>query len=704
MVTLLAIAWALQSANLSPANRFSAFTSPDPSIPRYSHTTQGTSEPHVHNARGTKESKRRRDRRRYQHKMSPQKLDAQLGHAVGSALPVTKFYPWSRLATRSPQASTSAPSSPSDVMTLEASRRSRLPPIPPELLSLDFSQFDLDAFPPLEAARRNAAYSTHATVAAAVDQLPYWCPPLPSLTVADVWRDCEPLFSNLSALPKPLEEPGVGLKVSDEVNDTQMQLYNPFNDQLWRKQSKFFPPKSAGTWATLKATVKLPPPVIVNGCKLHESDSGVVELEALPKSRGSFVPDGDSVEHLAAVPDRQISRLTPRPQTFPDEFASDLLRLFCSPDRQHNWDDAESYRMLTVDDRIEDRASSSVLRQRDPTEIDGREVPYTHANSLVGCSNALGSRRPTSFYKYAVLRYGGSLDNSVNAPSDLSDSATAAGLNELLMDTDILNPRSATPSLEAAAKQPLPPSPSRIVRSGIPPFSNDLRYLLDEDPTSSTIQQQRQPAVSELALINSDRSESHNGPHNAAAAGTAEQKAAHAHFISEASLFALPSPLASSAALEQDDGIVDVATFLNLGHARQCWCGRGRGRCSEFDDDDVEVVTHGEVGPLVSIDGDAEARGQAGSGAGAKAKTVAEAEAEATSLSCPLVEDEDWLLCCTSPTEESDDDEGGDDAEWEWGVNTPPETGVQGFAKEDYSGDEDHLRMACGGLDEVWTW
>lgn len=190
-----------------------------------------------------------------------------------------------------------------------------------------------------------------------------------------------------------------------------------------------------------------------------------------------------------------------------------------------------------------------------PIELDSTAVPYVHANSLTGHANERGSEPfPTSEEDVVLFE----------EPVSLAGiQEHLGGLNEMVMDpytdeghTDAL--------LAVLSLPPLPPSPNPYTAAGFP------------EPVDSVIMQNH---TTEYELERLD-----------------------AHFQSEQALFRPSSPTVK----DPDDDFVDVATFLTMGHAMNCWCTDcgeppellyGDTLVEEDDDWMVYSTTEGERSP-----------------------------------------------------------------------------------------------------------
>ncbi|KAI7225685.1 hypothetical protein KC343_g7517 [Hortaea werneckii] len=164
-------------------------------------------------------------------------------------------------------------------------------------------------------------------------------------------------------------------------------------------------------------------------------------------------------------------------------------------------------------------------------ELDGKEIPYVHPNSLVGIANDLAM----SPY---MDEHPASKETEVNY-TPLPSPPT--GLNELLINHDIVPPSSPSKHNPTASESDNYPTPSSYSHTTLH-ISNivPIDCIANEDGDDGGVK----------TLTDSD-----------------------AHYQSEQHLFApddnLPA-LPPSPPTEQS--LIDVAAFLRMGHAPQCWC------------------------------------------------------------------------------------------------------------------------------------
>ena len=331
-------------------------------------------------------------------------------------------------------------------------------------------------------------------------------------------------------------------------NGRELQLWRPQPSPQPKKHSRFFPPSTSP-----KPNVKLPP----ISCKLHTDDKGVQTAAA---SKPKTVAESLEQAVKAAETARKLNC-----EERDEKSAANLWKILTSSEHPIRGDDNDLYprsfshqpvhEMYAAPHGVYDHRLESVGM---PIELDSTPVPYVHANSLTGHANDRGSDLfPTS--EEDVILF--------DEPANLAGiEERLGGLNEMVMDpymdegyTDAL--------LAVLDLHPLPPSPSPYAAAGFP------------EPVDSVIVQDR-------TLDN-------------------ELNQSDAHFQSERALFHPPSPRLRT----PDEDLVDVATFLTMGHALNCWCND----CGEppelifgdtlVEDDDEWMVystTENERSPSVS--------------------------------------------------------------------------------------------------------
>ncbi|KAK5132820.1 hypothetical protein LTR08_008621 [Meristemomyces frigidus] len=165
-----------------------------------------------------------------------------------------------------------------------------------------------------------------------------------------------------------------------------------------------------------------------------------------------------------------------------------------------------------------------------PAELDGKELPYIHANCLTGAANEV-----------ALSPYAAEHPSLVDSAISFTPMPSPpVGLNELMMDYDMGSPRHA-----------------RDIHSDdvyVEGISSADASLEDYAPLSSANEFCNIADILPVNCIGED-------------GGEAALTKSDAQFHSEQDLFSLP-PLPASPA----DSIIDVAAFLKMGHVKSCWC------------------------------------------------------------------------------------------------------------------------------------
>ncbi|KAI7496084.1 hypothetical protein KC367_g6923 [Hortaea werneckii] len=570
------------------SNRFEVLASPitPPSTPP--EPKQTSKEFHVptrcrrsRNSRGTKEAKRRRDARRSRRKLAAQILDDQLSHEIDLTLnkinDLLPFSPGKEEKSKTPE----TPESP--VRTLMRPARHRQLPSPPQLPVLDFPSFNTNTIPQL---RTPSPDGPPSPAIRDMPSLPSWCPALPTFTRNGVWSEGLPIFYDLSSLPEPKSTAKVASKpdTRDTVRGKELQVWRG-NLDLKPKVSRFFP----RTPSPVKPTVKLPP----TACKLRVSGKALpVPSPELDLEETSFGSRQFALEKIIQIfrdpvepkllSDRSCSNLVAGNQPsgkstpLPESSAANLWRILESS-RGRDGDSGDSYvasfmprpdnhleiaNWHTVIDELKEKqagqkiqksceidhtldsepydqtyfdawqATLDFARQEDVSvvELDGKEIPYVHPNSLVGVANDLAmspymDEHPTS--KQTEVNY-------TPLPSP------PTGLNELLINHEVG-----------------PPSP--------PSEPNDTAKESGDYPTPSSYSHTTMIIADILPIDCIAIKEDDDG-------GAKPLTDSDAHYQSEQLLFAADDLPALPASPPAEQSVIDVAAFLKMGHAPQCWC------------------------------------------------------------------------------------------------------------------------------------
>ncbi|KAK3116382.1 hypothetical protein LTR53_003302 [Teratosphaeriaceae sp. CCFEE 6253] len=480
--------------------------------------TETIEKPHVparyrrsRNSRGTKEAKRRRDVRRSRRKMAAQMLDEQLSREIDFALSKMDSFP-------TPPSSVPSPT-PVLPMTMYApvwpTSLPPLPPSPPQMPVMDVRSFSANVNSFLEA---HLARSKPSPSMPQTPVIPSWCPPLPCL--ARKWSG-SPIFYDLSSIPEPEEafRPQREPKLCKEL-------------QLWRsninmkpKQSRFFPALPVPPRAKVK--LALAP----TACTLHVSEktssgtspAGPITYAAAVKKGIEVDGNGDSKAADSTANIQSIVHIR-------GPSAANLWNILADPAPCHTNSACDPYLAsfkLTSDDDDPYLAAwqgyiDTTEPAQGPFELDGREVPYVHANSLTGHSN-----------EGHQLRYPEELPGMADSAVCFTPLASPPlGLNEMMVDYDIGPPLLNRPRADA-----------QDLADGDRPMSMQHNFDLAEALPVDYIED---VDGGEESLATSD-----------------------AHFNSECSLFSLGTP---PPAQPRAESIISIATFLKMGHARNCWC------------------------------------------------------------------------------------------------------------------------------------
>ena len=335
-----------------------------------------------------------------------------------------------------------------------------------------------------------------------------WRPEQPLLPGKNIKWSEYPLFFDLSKPPEP------ALFAKPERSGRELQLWRPQATPPPKKQSRFFPSEPLP-----QPIVKLPP----TSCKLHADDRGVEE-EMLSKP----ITLAESLEQVVKAAET-ARKLTGNDES--DKNAANLWKILKSTESSFRGDDNDLYPSNVSYPPVEDLDAAPFGMHNHrlgsigmPAELDNTEIPYIHANCLTGHANERGSEPyPTAEEDITIFEAAAYADQVEEH---------LGGLNEMVMDpyadqgyTDAL--------LAVLDMPPLPASPNL---EDTAPVVTDPR---PDDPV---------PMVNKGTQI--------------------ELETSDAHFKSEKALFH-PQPLMSRT---PDDDLVDVATFLKMGHTANCWC------------------------------------------------------------------------------------------------------------------------------------
>lgn len=326
--------------------------------------------------------------------------------------------------------------------------------------------------------------------------MPSWCPQIPALTGQSGWSCGWPKFFDLSHLPERKAS------LSKEHRCQELQIWQPDVQLNQRKQSRFFPPQPS-----LRPTVKLPSA----GCTLHRSETDASGPPATSSDEVTPVKPqsiADAVEKIVAA---VVSDAEPEHNEEPTavnlwHILSDELekrRAAHAGGRESSWDDG-SHASGGVP--IVDEQSAAV-------ELDSKEIPYTHANSLTGYANETAELH--SGLRHPDLLLADSAIYLAEAICSIDDASADAELATLRCPLTPVSPLPGTPLLET-------------------PLSLDTTYV--DPPETNTDSDNVADSV--------------------------------AHYTSEQQLFEVEPPTPQSPTASE----CDLATFLSMGHVENCWC------------------------------------------------------------------------------------------------------------------------------------
>ncbi|KAK4493940.1 hypothetical protein PRZ48_015126 [Zasmidium cellare] len=360
---------ARDSANSHPCNRFNTLATPPPAVTRDREFHVSSARRRTRNSRGTKEAKKRRDARRNRRKLAAQFLDEQLSKDIDETLNKANIHPPqpATLPAPTPVMPTNYFWPPQPQQSTSLTRRS---PSPFQLPPLDFNTFDIHDFPLLAAPKQSPSFSPQPFLS----RVPNWCPQIPSLT-SKRDRSCGwPKFFDLSHLPERKPSP-------QDAPCQELQLWRGDVQLNQRKQSRFFPPQPSA-----KPTVKLPS----TGCTLHHSKK---DTDAL-------------ADDTVLADDAAMSR----PRSISDAVRKIVAAVMADPPHRLDEEPTAVNLWNILSDEIEKKRYAHALDRESsseddcntaggvplypepydasfPVELDSKEIPYTHENSLTGFAN-----------------------------------------------------------------------------------------------------------------------------------------------------------------------------------------------------------------------------------------------------------------------------------------------------------------------------
>ncbi|KAK4553578.1 hypothetical protein LTR86_009374 [Recurvomyces mirabilis] len=479
------------------------------------------------NSRGTKEAKRRRDARRSKRKMVAQMLDEQLSRDIDATLKLINF-----TTTGLPTPPSSLPSprrtpSPMQIEFPEPMFLPPLPPSPPQLPPLRFGDLDLTTLSRLVPSDK----CFRSSIPLSVPQLPSWCPSLPALMRNRSSAEDMPKFFDLSRLPEPKNS--LASAMSKPSSCREMQLWHALDDKK-SKQSRFFPRP-----ASPMPRVRLPP----TACKLHQEDGS---LSSPPATYADAVKKGipddprKAMEDFDTLPDDICAQTTP----IFGPSAANLWSILAEESTSHSAATNDPY-LASFETYSEDtyltawQNSITPEDHTEPVELDSKEIPYVHGNSL---TDDMGDIEASPY----TVEHPSLMHMATTTSEPLSN--LPVGLNELMMDRAYEEGVSAG---QYCTNTPI-----------------DTSILLAE--------------VLPVDCVTEAETAAHVHEHS------------DAHFNSEQSLFRPPTPASRSPA----NSLIDLAEFLKLGHGKDCWCS---GYCYECKPAD-EITIAGMIPELATTD------------------------------------------------------------------------------------------------------
>jgi hypothetical protein len=204
-----------------------------------------------------------------------------------------------------------------------------------------------------------------------------------------------------------------------------------------------------------------------------------------------------------------------------------------------------------------------------PYELEGcgTQLPYVHSNSMTGLSNESEDTVINLHYDELPVH----ADSVVGLPVVQFDDDNL-GITELVVDHDMIGPV----DLDVAAGVPL--QASTLITPPATPPSQSIRDIASRMQIDCVVE--------------------------------TEHRQSDAHFYSEQSLFSQSPvrPVGSTGMPwnEQRCGSIDIADFLKLGHAKQCWCDHcnDKSRDSIPDQKDVQWACSPTLTDQTCVDND----------------------------------------------------------------------------------------------------
>lgn len=338
--------------------------------------------------------------------------------------------------------------------------------------------------------------------------VPTWCPPIPSLTSTGGHTDGLPKFYDLSCLQEPKQRCEVDTKCQD------LQLWQGSPVSMPKKQSRFFPPRATSP----KPTVRLPPTgpkCQIPGAGLHDPSNLAWNIATASVKSD---PIKQAIERVIAA--GTVAQASGQESHQPS--AANLWNILAHCGREVI-ETASELKMCYCKDEEADVEPLPVPvfnGQLGPFELASSDVPYVHANTLTGYANETAAHHSES-----------------NVMED-----SAIYLTEMFSSSN--NTPSAYEGYEVPSQEPLYVSRPALPMSG---YADPVSNVDIETHTDKVLETSIELAGDEL-----------------------EDSAAH--FTSEQDLFAPPPPLLEQTSQSPTASFCDLATFLSMGHAENCWC------------------------------------------------------------------------------------------------------------------------------------
>lgn len=346
--------------------------------------------------------------------------------------------------------------------SLSATRHSCKTMAPLKLPDFKFPDFDFEAL----SRPWDQCPGLESPISPLIPSLPSWCPRLPAFTPENLWLHGSPIFFDLSSLSEPKTE----TSTSSDGKDHQLQLWRGI-DFKPKKQSRFFP-------------ISEPTNEIVrsrsNACRLFSRDEGIIDLPMPPPPEGVTVTNLQVIEIDGSKMKMSLPDLAAEEEHLAplDKTAATLWNIL------DNSGGPVGYQNTSKDCQpLPPYCDPYPHYSESPVELDGKELPYVHANSLIGTSNETAASQN-------VVEDPLVLDSAIfmGTPEE-----PLAGINELMVDQEYDSFKTpAKSTFPASVESPILPSLS---------FYGDLCSLYGILPSGVIGEDEK---VNEQILENSD--------------------------------------------------------------------------------------------------------------------------------------------------------------------------------------------------------